>query len=153
MESSKHIGRKTNRSIAVSSVMAACALAAIGFTASAQARDNVYWSVGVGSPGVSVGVTNARPVFAQPVYAQPVYVQQQPVYVQPRPVYVQPEPVYVQPRPYYVQQEPVYVVPERHHWHRSHHQYQNGYYVQSAAPGPWVHGPQGFQPPGYYYGR
>lgn len=52
----------------------ALALGAIVAASSAQARSDVYFSIGVQVPGV---------------------------YVQPMPVYVQPMPVYVQPRPYY----------------------------------------------------
>jgi hypothetical protein len=55
----------------------------------AQARDDVYWSVGVQSPGVQVGVSNAPPA--------PVYVQRP----RPRPIYVQPAPVVVYPAPVY----------------------------------------------------
>ena len=66
----------------------------------AHARGNdVYWSVDVGSPGLSVGVGNAPRVYAPPVYVAP-----------PRPtVYVQPAPppvvVYEPPYggPYYGQ--------------------------------------------------
>ena len=109
------------------------ALAALAFAPSAYARSDVYWSVGVGGPGVSVGVTNGYPVYSQP---RPVYVQPAPVYVQPRPVYVRPRPVYVQPRPIYVQPEPVYYGPPvvvgppaypigwrgRGHWRHQHHE-------------------------------
>ena len=84
------------------------ALALIGFAGAAQARDNISFSIGLGVPGVQLGVSNAYPVYAQP---QPIYVQPQPVYIQPRPVYVQPEQVYIQPRPVYVQPAPVYFQP------------------------------------------
>jgi hypothetical protein len=79
----------------------------------AQARDNVFWSVGIdAAPGVSVGVGNARPVIAPP---PAVVLAPQPVYVAPRPVVVRPQPVMV------VEPEPVYVVPGRHRgWHRHH---------------------------------
>ena len=74
--------------------------AAVAFGAlaagSAQARSDVYFSVGVQAP-------------------VPVYVQPQPVYVQPQPVYVEQQPVYVQPQPVYVQPQPV---------HRGHHRWQ-----------------------------
>lgn len=65
----------------------------------AKASD-VYWSVGVQSPGVQLGVSNAPPA--------PVYVQR------PRPVYVQPAPVVVYPgyrhvRPVVEVHEPVVV--------------------------------------------
>ena len=96
---------------------AALALAAMSFAGSAQARDNVQWSVGVGVPGAVVNVGNA------PVYAPaPVYVQPAPVYVQPAPVFVQPRPVFVQPQAVYVAPQPVYY--ERRHGHRWHHGYE-----------------------------
>jgi hypothetical protein len=92
----------------------------------AQARgDDVYWSVGVGSPGVSVGVSNVPPPR---------------VVVQPAPVVVhQPAPVVIhQPYPYpYPYVRPVVVQPrtvvyrgwgphdghrhERRHWKQRHH--------------------------------
>lgn len=111
---------KFNRS--ASSLMAAAgvAFAALGMAGAAQA-DNVYWSVGVSSPGVSVGVANGAPMY-QPSY-QPAY---QPVYVEPRPVYVAPRPVYwrAPPQVVYVQPEPVYVAPPRYvqaGWDRPRH--------------------------------
>lgn len=82
--------------------------AALALTPRAARAADVYWSVGVGGPGVSVGVGNAPPVYAAPA---PVYVAPQPVYVAPQPVYVQPEPVYVAPRPRYVRPAPVYYTP------------------------------------------
>ncbi len=54
--------------------------------------DNVYWSVGVASPGIQIGMSNAHPVV---VMQAPVFVQRRPVLVQPSPVYVYPAPVYV----------------------------------------------------------
>lgn len=110
----------------IKSVVGKAALAGaamLGFAGAAQAGSNVYWSIGVGSPGVSVGVTNARPVYVQPAL----------VYYQPQPVYVQPAPVYYG-RPY---------------GHKKHHGHGHGHYRQQA----YVHGPHGFRPPGYYYGR
>lgn len=68
-------------------------LALVGLTAAAwalsaplsQARaGDVYWSVGVHGPGVSVGAGNA-----------PVIVHRPPQYVYPAPVWVYPPPVYV----------------------------------------------------------
>jgi hypothetical protein len=93
-------------------------LAAVAFLAlaagAAQARDNVTWSVGIdAAPGVSLGATNARPVYVAPA---PVIVAPQPVYVAPRPVIVQQRPVVV------VEPEPVYVVPGKHKgWKKHHH--------------------------------
>ena len=70
----------------------ALALACVG-AASAQ---DIFWSIGMSSPGVQVGVSNAPPVV---VYPQPVVVQR-PMVVAPRPVVVQSQPViYVQSAP------------------------------------------------------
>ena len=112
---------KFNRSVFTSAAAAVLAVAALGVTSAAHAN-GVAWSVGIASPGVSVGFTNAPPVYVQPA---PVYVQPQPVYMHPRPVYYQqPAPVYVAP-PVYVRPAPVYYGPGywRHghgygHWHR-----------------------------------
>ena len=95
---------KANRSVALFGAAAALALASLGFAGAAQARDNVTFSVGVGVPGVQVGVTNAYPVYQQPVYVQPApvyYPPPAPVYYAPRPVYVRPAPVYYAPAPVY----------------------------------------------------
>jgi hypothetical protein len=129
---------KTNRSVALAGATAALAVAALGFAGAAQARDDVYWSVGVGSPGVSVNVGNAYPVYTP----APVYVQPAPVYYQPAPVYVRPAPVFVQPRPYYYgPPQVVYVQPGHRGWHKRHGHdrdddgYRGGYgYRQGYAP-------------------
>lgn len=94
---------QVRRSALMAGAAAALAIAAMGFTGAADARDDVSFSVGIGVPGVSFGATNAYPVYAQPVYVEP-----QPVYVQPRPVYVQPAPIYYRQPPVYVQPAPVY---------------------------------------------
>lgn len=107
---------KTMQRMLATGLLAAGALGAVGV---AQARD-VYWSVGVGSPGVWVGVGNVPPAYYGPA---PVYVQPAPVYVAPRPVYVRPRPVYVQPPAYYApprvvyRPAPVYYGPPGH-WHK-----------------------------------
>lgn len=84
-------------------ILAAAALsaAALGTATVAEARPDIYFSVGFQS-----GPTWVEPA---PVYVQPrrVYVEPQPVYVQPRPVYVQPRYVHVEPRRTYVR-PPVY---------------------------------------------
>ena len=95
---------------------AGLALAAMSFAGSAQARDNVQWSVGVATPGAVVNVGNVGSIY-QPVVVQPV-----PVYVQPRPVFVQPAPVYLQAQPVYLQGQPVYY--ERRHGHKWHRGYE-----------------------------
>ena len=112
---------KANRSVALAGAAATLALAAMGFAGAAQARDNVSFSVGIGVPGVQVGVTNAYPVYQQPVYVQPA-----PVYYQPAPVYYRPRPVYVQPAPVYYAPQPVYYGRPHGHGHRHH----GGYYAQ-----------------------
>ncbi|MEO6322060.1 MAG: hypothetical protein ABIR56_15315 [Polaromonas sp.] len=131
---------KTNRSVAVASAMATLAVAAMGFAGAAKARDNVYWSVGVGTPGAVVNVGNGGAYYPQPVYVQP-----QPVYVQPAPVYYQPHPVFVRPQPVYVAPQPVYY--ERP---RGHHRRHGGYYGPEAQGGYGAYGP-GYAP--VYYQR
>ena len=102
-------GLSAKRSAMIAGASAALAIAAMGFATSADARGDVSFSVGVGLPGIAVGVGNAYPVYGG--YPQPVYVEQAPVYVQPRPVYVQPAPVYYGPPPVYYQPRTVYVQP------------------------------------------
>lgn len=116
-----------NRSVVLAGATAALAVAALSFAGSAQARDDVFWSVGVGAPGVSLNVGNAGPVYMQP---QPVYIEQQPVYVQPAPVYYQPRPVFVRPAPVYVQPQPVYYG-RPYGWNRRH----GGQYMQAPRRG------------------
>jgi hypothetical protein len=133
----------------------ALAVATLGMAGAAHA-DNLTWSVGLSSPGVVLGVSNAQPVYVQP---QRVYVQPQPVYVQPQPVYVQPRPVYVQPQVVYVQPAPQVIYPgwrhhprhDRHdrHWdHRGPHQPTQ--YVQPVQYGPQVIAPQVIVPAPVY---
>jgi hypothetical protein len=82
--------------------VASLAAGAWALSAGAAQASDVYWSVGVNGPGVSVGVGNAPPV---------IYHHPRPVYVQPAPIYYQPRPVYVE-RPYrYGYVQPVVVVP------------------------------------------
>ena len=127
-------------------VLTVAFFATMGIAGAAHA-DNLTWSLGLSSPGVVVGVSNAQPVYVQP---QRVYVQPQPVYVQPRPVYVQPQVVYQQqPQVVYVQPVPQVVYPgwrhhDRHERHerRWEHRGQHGptQYVQPAQ----------YAPPGHY---
>ena len=109
-----------NRSVFLAGATATLALAAIGFAAPAHAKDNVFWSVGMGAPGVALSVGNAGPVYMQ---AQPVYVQPEPIYYQPRPAFVRTAPVYVQRLPVY------YARP--YGWNRRH----GGRYVMASRPG------------------
>lgn len=99
---------------------AALALGAFAAVSSAQARSDVYFSVGVQPAGVYV---QPAPVYVQPqpVYTQPVYAQPRPVYTQPRLVYSQP-PVYMAPQEIYVQPAPsayVYGYDEERAWRRA----------------------------------
>lgn len=91
---------KINRSAFIkAAAIVGVALGALGTASVAQARSDVYFSIGANvAPGVSVGVSNA-----------PYYYQPAPVYYQPAPVYYQPAPVYYQPRPVYYPS--VYVAP------------------------------------------
>ncbi len=96
------------------------AVGALGVAGVAQARSDVYWSVGVGSPGVSVGVGNLPPVYYAP---QPVYVAPPPVYVRPRPVYVAPPPMYYAPPQVVYRPARVDYWPPGHH-HRKHRKHR-----------------------------
>lgn len=126
--------RSTIRPFWITATACALGLAALAAAGSARAGD-VYWSIGVAQPGVSLGFSNAPPVYA-PAYAQPVYVQPAPVYVQPAPVYVQPRPVYAPPAPVYYRPQVAYVpapvyradwAPPGHvkHWHKKHNRHQH----------------------------
>jgi hypothetical protein len=109
------------RTLLMAGAAAVLSIAALGFSTAAQARSDINFSVGVSTPGVVIGVSNAYPVYTQPAYGyhpQPVYVQPAPVYVQPRPVY-RPRPVYVQ-APVYVAPPPVYYRGHHHHRHHGH---------------------------------
>ena len=90
----------TARSAFAALATATVLVAGLCATNAAQARD-VSWSVGIGAPGVSVGVSNGYG------YAPPAYVAA-PVYHYPPPVYVQPPPVYYAPRPVYYAPPVVY---------------------------------------------
>ena len=83
-------------------VAAAVALGGLVLASAAQARSDVYFSIGVPAP----------------VYAAPA-----PVYVQPQPVYVEPQPVYVEPQPVYVQPGAVYAAPRYYDGYRWHHRH------------------------------
>jgi len=102
---------KLSSSILAKTAAAALALAAAGTASVAQARSDVYFSVGANvAPGVSIGVSNA-PIYYPRVYAAPVYVAPPPVY------YYEPAPV-VYGAPVYYSAAPVYVAPRhRHHRH------------------------------------
>lgn len=88
----------------------------------AHARDNVYWSIGVDSPGVSVGVSNAPPV--RYYHPAPVVVAPPPVvYAPPPPVVVYPpsRSVRAYPPVVYYAPPPVVYGPPPGHWHKPRH--------------------------------
>lgn len=87
-----------SRSFARAMAATALLIGVLAYSASARA-DNIYWSIGLGLPGVTIGMTNARPL---------------PVFVQPQPYYAQPAPVFVHPAVVYVQSAPIYVQPRQH---------------------------------------
>lgn len=98
------------------------AVAALGTASVAQARSDVYFSIGADiAPGVTLGVSNApyyRPATVYSYYQPPtVY------YTSPPPVVYYPGPVVYQPS--YFAPVVTYVRPRhhhRHHWHHWHHQ-------------------------------
>jgi len=119
-------------------VMAATVLlmGAAGFVSQARA-DNLQWSIGVGSPGVVIGMTNARPL--------PIFVQPQAYYGQAAPVYVYPGAIYMQPMPMYVQPLPIY----RSGWAPE----GRGYGMGQRHGGRPDHWSQGHAPSVYGHGR
>ena len=112
---------KINRSAFVkAAAVAGVALAALGTASVAQARSDVFFSIGANvAPGVSLGLSNAPYYRPAPVY----YQQPAPVYYQPAPVYYEPAPVYYQPAVYYAPPVVTYVRPYgyRHQGHHGHH--------------------------------
>lgn len=99
---------------------AALALGTLAAATTAQARDDVQFSVTLGNPGVYV-----QPITAYG-YARPAYVQPTPIYMLPRPVYVQPQSIYVRPRPVYVQPAPTYGWGHQRHNHHGRNEYAQG---------------------------
>jgi hypothetical protein len=72
----------------------ALTLGASALLAPAAHADRVYWSLGIGGPGVAANFGNVYPVAPPPVYVQP------PAYYGPPPVYyAPPAPVYYAPPP------------------------------------------------------
>ncbi len=133
----------SSRFIAVAAL--AVGLVSLG-AAPAASAGNVSWSVGVGFPGVQLGMVNPQQAYApQVVYAQPAQVYGRPaqVYLQPQPVYVQPQLAYYPPfyqQPYYgspyatvvrppviYAQAPVYRGWGPGYWRGHHHGYWGGY--------------------------
>ncbi len=124
--------------IALGMVGAVWAASALG--SQAHARGDVYWSIGVNGPGVSIGASNAPAVVYQPpTYyypPQPVVVRPPPTYYYPpQQVVVRPPPVYYHP-PAVVYAPPVVVAPPRPvvisgygYWNdRPHRGYRDGHH-------------------------
>lgn len=114
----KTLSTHLQRTSALSRGLAALGLAAGVWALSvaatpAQARSDVYWSVGVNGPGVSIGASNAPVVVHQPpvYYAPPAYYHApRPVYYEPRPVYHAPRPVVIAPPVVHLPRPPALVV-------------------------------------------
>ncbi len=120
-----------HRRVCSLAAVAALCVSALGASGAAQAGD-VFWSVGVGSPGVQLGVSNAPPVvYRHPVVVlpQPVYLPQPAVVFQPGSVYYGQPRVIVVPQPHYVQSG--WMPPgHRHGWGPRHHG-RRGHWEQS----------------------
>jgi hypothetical protein len=95
---------------------AALALVSLGVASAAQARSDVYFSIGVQAPGV---------------------------YVQPAPVYVQPRPAYVAPIPAYAQSRPVYVTPRVEYRYDDEWRNRHGWRDGQARRHARLYGPNG----------
>lgn len=125
------------RSLALVS-LAAGAWAVSAGAAHARGDNDVYWSIGIHQPGVSVGVSNAPPVVYQPrprvlvverpvIYERPV-VYQRPVVVHPRPVVVYEAAPYAYGRPVVVYGDHGYrrIDDRRGHKHKKWHKRHGG---------------------------
>ena len=105
---------KPSRSLIAKAAAAALVLAAAGTASVAQARDNVYFSIGANvAPGVVIGASNA-PHY----YYGPRYYAAAPVYYEPAPVYYEPAPVAYYGATYY---DPALRV--TYVWHPQYHRY------------------------------
>ena len=141
LDSAWHRSSNWARGLALVS-LAAGAWAFSAGMAHARGGSDVYWSIGVNQPGVSVGVSNVPPVVYQPrprvvvverpvVYERPVayerpVVYQRPIVVRQRPVVVYETHPYAHGRPVVVYGERGYrrVDDRRGHkrgkWHKRH---------------------------------
>ena len=90
---------KSIRSLRALVAVAAVALAGLGASGAAQARGDVNWSIGVGVPGVVVGVGNGYQQGYSGYAPQAYYAPPPPVYYAPPPpvYYAPPRPVYYAP--------------------------------------------------------
>ena len=106
-------------------VAAALAFGALGVASTAQARSDVFFSIGI--PGA--------------------YIQSAPVYVEPQPVYVQPQPVYVAPQSIYYgrgfdnRATVVYERDHRRYWRNAHRHGAYGDFDRDGVPNRFDHFP------------
>ena len=115
---------------------AALALAAAGTATVAQARDNVYFSIGANvAPGVSVGVSNARPITRRCTCnrRRSTWSRRRST-CQPAPIYVSPAPVYYGAAPVYYERG--YRHGQRQHWRSEHRRHDHGRGHGTAATDP-----------------
>lgn len=110
---------KASYSVRTLAALASAAVLTLGASSAAHAHDggNIYWSIGMSSPGVSVGVASAPPMVMYP-----------PVYVVPRPVY------YLPPAPV------VYGPPG---WYRHDNGWHRGWHGRGHDHGRFEHGREG----------
>lgn len=128
-----------NRIVILKSLAAAAlALGTLAATTTAHARDDVQFSITLGTPGFQA---QSAPSYGYPrhhyVQPAPVYVQPTPIYAYPQHGYVQPRTVYVQPRPIYAQPAPAYGWGHQrqdHHGRRGNARGPNGDYDRDGTP-------------------
>lgn len=116
----------------------ALGIAALLAAATAQARSDVQFSIGIHVPGATI---YAGPGYGPPpvhVRPRPIY-RPPPVYLPPPPVYVAPHPIYLQPAPVYVQPRPIYLRPPAHGPHRG-PGWKHGHWKHHHGHGPGAHG-------------
>jgi hypothetical protein len=107
------------RGVALVSLAAGAWAMTMGTAHARGDRDgDVYWSVGVSQPGVSVGVSNMPPPRVVVVQPRPVIVEQRPVVIE-RPVRYEQRVVVVR--------EPVYYRDYGPRWHKHHWKARHGY--------------------------
>ena len=124
---------KLSRSMIAKAGAAALVLAAAGTASVAQARDNVYFSIGANvAPGVAIGASNYAPRYYAPRYYAPAPVY----YAAPAPVYYEPAPVYYEPAPVVWGPQPVYYGGVQYYWSPRAH---NHYYIDRAGHRHWRH--------------
>ena len=109
---------KSKLSVPALATLTCVAMLTLGASGAAQAHDvdDIFWSIGMASPGIRIGVSNAPTVVVQP----PIYVPQ-PVYVEQYPVYVERPVIYAPPVVYYGYPGRAYGHGRKHHGHHEDH--------------------------------